>query len=62
MNIPTLDAPNWGLLSIHLQAATCILDCWDVIKGEVLRTTPQTYDIVYLRNPHHQVLKLPKQK
>ena len=29
-----------------LQAAACILDCWDVIKGEALGTTPQTYDLL----------------
>ena len=31
MNIPTLDGPNWGQFSIHLQAATHILDCWDTL-------------------------------
>ena len=46
MNIPTLDGPNWGVYSIHLQAVALILDCWDVIKGEILGTTPQTYDIL----------------
>ena len=31
MNIPILDGPNWGQFSIHLQAAACILDCWDIL-------------------------------
>ena len=45
MNIPTLDGPNWGEFSIHLQATACILDCWDVIWG-VLGMNPQTYDLL----------------
>ena len=44
MNIPTLDGPNWGTYSIHLQAAAWILGFWGIIKGEALGTTPQTYD------------------
>ena len=35
MNVPTLDGPNWGLYATHLQAAARILDCWDIIKGEI---------------------------
>ena len=44
LNIPTLDSPNWGAYSLHLQAATWILGFWEIIKGEALGTTPQTYD------------------
>ena len=51
MNIPTLDGPNWGEFSIHLQAATCILDCWVVIQGEVLGTNAQTYDLLVRPTP-----------
>ena len=36
LNVPTLDGPNWGIYATHLQAAARILDCWDVIKGEIL--------------------------
>ena len=46
MNVPTLDGPNWGTYSIHLQAVAQILDFWDVIKGEALGTSPQTYDLL----------------
>ena len=46
MNTPTLDGPSWGQFSINLQAAACILDYWDVIKGKALGTTPQTYNIL----------------
>ena len=45
LNMPTLMAPNWGSYKAHLQAAAIILDCWDVIKGEALGATPQTYDL-----------------
>ena len=45
MNISMLDGPNQGAYSIHLQAAAWILDCWDVIKGEALGTSPQTYNL-----------------
>ena len=51
MNIPTLDGPNWGQCSIHLQAAAHILDCWNVIKGEALGTTPQTFDLLAKPTP-----------
>ena len=47
LNIPTLDGPNWGLYAIHRQAAARILDCWDVIKGEIssaMGVIPITYD------------------
>ena len=46
MNIPTFDGPNWGQIFIHLQAAAHILDCWDVLRGEVLGTTSQTYSLL----------------
>ena len=46
INMPTLDGPNWEQYSIHLQAAACILDCWDTLQGEVLGTNPQTYDLL----------------
>ena len=42
--IPTLDGPDWGTYSIHLQAATQIMGFWEIIKGEALGTNPQTYD------------------
>ena len=46
MNIPTLDGPNWGKFSIHLQASACILDCYDVLRGEILTMNPLTYDLL----------------
>ena len=49
MNIPTLDSPNWGTYSIHLQAAAQILGFWELIKGEALATMPVTYD--HLQKP-----------
>ena len=57
MNIPTLDGPNWGQFSIHLQATAHILNCWDVMKGEALGTTPQTYDL--LVKPTHLGSQVP---
>ena len=47
MNIPTLDGSNCGIYATHLKAAASILDCWDIIKGEI--TSPAgaattTYD------------------
>ena len=45
LNIPTLDGPNWGQYVIHLQAAQQILDCYNVVKGELLTPPPNpTYD------------------
>ena len=47
LNIPTLDGPNWGIYATLLQAAARILDCWDIIKGEILSAagvTPITFD------------------
>ena len=46
LNIPTLDGPNWGTYSTHLQAAIQILGFWELIKGEALGTNPQTYDLL----------------
>ena len=46
LNIPTLDGPNWGTYSTHLQAATQILGFWELIKGEALGMNPQTYDLL----------------
>ena len=49
-NIPTLDGPNWGQYVIQLQAAACILDCYDVLREEILTLLPNpTYDL--LANP-----------
>ena len=48
MNVLTLDGSNWGTYSIHLQAVAQNLDCWDVIKGEALGTTPQTYNLLLI--------------
>ena len=44
--IPTLDGPNWGLWSNHIQSTTRILDIWDVIGGEILTTNPITRDLL----------------
>ena len=46
LNIPTLDSPNWGTYLIHLQAAACILDLWELIKGEALGMSSQTYNLL----------------
>ena len=46
LNIPTLDGPNWGTYSTHLQAAAQILGFWELIKGEVLGMNPQIYDLL----------------
>ena len=46
LNIPTLDGPNWGIYIIHLQAALCILDCYNVVRGKLLTPPPNpTYDL-----------------
>ena len=36
LNIDTLDGSNWGMWSAQVQSAARILNCWDVIKGEVV--------------------------
>ena len=47
LNIPTLDGPNWGQYDILLQAAACILDCYDVLRGKILTPPPNpTYDLL----------------
>ena len=51
MNIPTLDGPNWGQFSTHLQAAAHILDVWDALWGEILTTNPNTYDLLAKPTP-----------
>ena len=52
LNIDTLDGSNWGTWSAQVQSATRILNCWDVIKGEVVVpvTTPPMYKSVDLTN------------
>ena len=49
--IPTLDGPNLGLWFIHIQLSSRILDIWDAMWGEVLNTTPQTYDLLAKPTP-----------
>ena len=49
--IPTLDGPNWGLWFNYIQSTTRILDIWDVIRGEVLNTTPPTWDLLAKLSP-----------
>ena len=48
LNIDTLDGSNWGTWSAQVQSAARILNCWDVIKGEVVVpvTTPPTYSLL----------------
>ena len=48
LNIDTLDSSNWGTWAALVQSAARILNCWDVIKGEVvvLLTTPPTYQLL----------------
>ena len=48
LNIDTLDSSNWGTWSAQVQSAARILNCWDVIKGEVVVpvTTPPTYSLL----------------
>ena len=36
LNIDILDGSNWGTWSAQVQSAARILNCWDVIKGEVV--------------------------
>ena len=58
LNIPTLDGPNWGQFDIHLQAAARILDCYNVLRGEILTPTPNhTYDL--LAKPTHPGAQAP---
>ena len=48
LNIDILDGSNWGTWSAQVQSAARILNCWDVIKGEVVvpLTTPPTYQLL----------------
>ena len=48
LNIDTLNGSNWGTWAAQVQSAARILNCWDVIKGEVvvLLTTPPTYQLL----------------
>ena len=46
LNIPTLDGPNWGTYSTHLQAAAWILGFCELIEGEALGTSPQTHNLL----------------
>ena len=47
LNIPTLEGPNWGEYALKFQAAFCIFNCWDVVKGEILTPAPNpTYDLL----------------
>ena len=48
LNIPTLNGPNWGVYIIALQALTRII--WDTMRGEILNTTPPTYDLLVAAN------------
>ena len=36
VNIDTLNASNWGMWAAQVRSAARILNCWDVIKGEVV--------------------------
>ena len=46
LNVPTLEGPNWGEYAPKLQAAFCIFDCWDIVKGEILTPAPNpTYNL-----------------
>ena len=51
LNIPTLDGPNWGVYIISLQALARILDIWDAMWGEILPTTPPTYNLLAKPTP-----------
>ena len=51
LNIPTLDGPSWGIYIISLQALARILDIWDAMRGEILPTTPPTYDLLVKPTP-----------
>ena len=44
--IPTLNGPNFGLWLNHIQFTTRILDIWDVMRGDLLPTTPPMRDLL----------------
>ena len=48
LNIDILNGSNWGTWSAQVQSAARILNCWDVIKGEVVVpvTTPPMYQLL----------------
>ena len=48
LNIDILDGSNWGTWSAQVQSAARILNCWDVIEGEVVVpvTTPPMYQLL----------------
>ena len=48
LNIDILNSSNWGTWSAQVQSAARILNCWDVIKGEVVVpvTTPPMYQLL----------------
>ena len=48
LNIDTPNGSNWGTWSAQVQSAARILNCWDVIKGEVVVpvTTPPMYQLL----------------
>ena len=48
LNIDILNGSNWGTWLAQVQSAARILNCWDVIKGEVVVpvTTPPTYQLL----------------
>ena len=50
LNIDILNGSNWGTWSAQVQSAARILNCWDVIKGEVVVpvTTPPMYQLLTL--------------
>ena len=51
LKIPTLDGPNWGIWIIHLQLSSRILEIWDAMQGEILPTTPPTYNLLVKPTP-----------
>ena len=44
--IPTLNGPNFGIWLDHIQSTTRILDVWDVMRGDLLPTTPPMRDLL----------------
>ena len=48
LNIDILYSSNWGTWLAQVQSAARILNCWDVIKGEVVVpvTTPPMYQLL----------------
>ena len=51
LNIPTLNGPNWGIYIISLQASARILNIWEAMRGEILPTTPPTYNLLVKTSP-----------